>query len=120
MHQGHRDRCGHGVTSRIILEALKGRGRLWSIDLPPSWAPELHNEIGAAIGTWPPDQWSLIVGSSRRWLPRLLASIAPIDIFVHDSHHSGYNMLCEMTHAWRALRPGGALVVDDIDLNCAF
>jgi hypothetical protein len=29
-------------------------------------------------------------------------------------------MLCEMTHAWRALRPGGALVVDDIDLNCAF
>src|SRR5271170_7837593 len=82
----------HGVTSRIILEALKGRGHLWSIDLPPSWAPELHNEIGAAVGTWPIDQWSLVLGPSRRRLPRL----------------------------WDALRPGGALVVDDIDLNRAF
>ncbi len=110
----------HGVTSRIILEALQGRGHLWSIDLPPSWAPELHREIGAAVGTWPSDQWSLILGPSRRHLPRLLHTIAPIDIFVHDSHHSKYNMLFEMTRAWGALRPGGAMVVDDIDLNAAF
>ena len=29
-------------------------------------------------------------------------------------------MLFEMTRAWAALRPGGAMVVDDIDLNTAF
>jgi hypothetical protein len=40
----------HGVTSRIILEALNGRGHLWSIDLPPVWAPNVHREIGAALG----------------------------------------------------------------------
>ncbi len=56
----------HGVTSRIILEALNGRGHLWSIDLPPVWAPDVHREIGAAVGDRPPDQWSLIFGSSRR------------------------------------------------------
>jgi predicted O-methyltransferase YrrM len=110
----------HGVTSRIILEALNGRGHLWSIDLPPPQSPELHGEIGAAVGSWPPEQWSLIFGPSRRRLPKLLEAIAPIDIFVHDSHHSKYNMLFEMARAWNALRPGGVLVVDDIDLNTAF
>lgn len=110
----------HGATSRIILEALAARGHLWSIDLPPSWAPELHHEVGAAVGTWPTEQWSLILGPSRRRLPRLLDAISPIDLFVHDSHHSQYNMLFEMKRAWDALRPGGAMVVDDIDLNRAF
>ncbi len=110
----------HGVTSRIILEALNGQGHLWSIDLPPSWAPELHHEVGAAVGRRPSDQWLFIFGASRRRLPKLLDAISPIDVFVHDSHHSKYNMLFEMACAWPALRPGGALVVDDIDLNCAF
>ena len=110
----------HGVTSRVILEVLAGRGHLWSIDLPPTATPELHHEIGAAVGEWPTGQWSLIFGPSRRRLPKLLASVAPIDVFIHDSQHSEYNMLFEMTRAWGALRPGGALVVDDIDLNWAF
>jgi len=110
----------HGVTSRILLEALQGRGHLWSIDLPPRWAPEIHGEIGAAVGDCPSEQWSLIFGHSRRRLPKLLKSIAPIDLFVHDSQHSRYNMLFEMMQGWRALRPGGAMVVDDIDLNPAF
>jgi len=110
----------HGVTSRFILEALEGRGHLWSVDLPPSWAPSLHHEVGAAVLDRLSQEWSLIVGRSQRRLPPLLNKIAPIDIFVHDSHHSKYNMLFEMTQGWRALRPGGAMVVDDIDLNTAF
>jgi hypothetical protein len=110
----------HGLTSRFILEALKGRGHLWSIDLPPPASPKLHGEIGIAVGDWSPQQWTLILGSSRQRLPPLLNTIAPIDIFVHDSHHSEYNMSFEMSRTWSALRPGGAIVVDDIDLNWAF
>jgi predicted O-methyltransferase YrrM len=110
----------HGVTSRIILEGLTGRGHLWSVDLPPAWAPGVHREIGAAVVERSSDRWSLIAGSSRRRLPALLSRIAPIDLFIHDSNHSRYNMLFEMNKAWPALRPGGALVVDDIDLNPAF
>jgi predicted O-methyltransferase YrrM len=110
----------HGLTSRFILEALKGHGHLWSIDLPPPASPKLHGEIGIAVGDWSPQEWTLILGSSRQRLPPLLDTIAPIDIFVHDSHHSEYNMSFEMSRAWNALRPGGAIVVDDIDLNWAF
>lgn len=109
----------HGLTSRFILEAFGAReGRLWSIDLPPSWAPEKHREIGAAVSDR--SKWSLILGASRQRLPRLLREIGPIDIFIHDSEHSSSNMFFEMSVAWKALRPHGALVVDDIDQNWAF
>lgn len=110
----------HGVTSRIILEALKGRGHLWSIDFPPPGAPAFHEEIGAAVGPWPEAEWSLIFGSSRRRLPALLKRIAPIDLFVHDSDHREHNVRFEMALAWDALRPGGAMVIDDIDNNSVF
>jgi predicted O-methyltransferase YrrM len=109
----------HGLTSRFILEALSMRcGHLWSIDLPPSWAPEKHREIGSAV--LDRSNWSLILGSSRQRLPRLLKDVSPIDMFIHDSEHSASNMFFEMSLAWKALRPGGALVVDDIDQNWAF
>ncbi len=109
----------HGVTSRFILEALSMRGgHLWSIDLPPPGSPEKHHEIGAAVIDR--TNWTLILGSSRQHLPHLLQEIGPIGIFVHDSEHSSTNMLFEMRLAWKAVRPGGALIVDDIDLNWAF
>jgi Methyltransferase domain len=110
----------HGLTSRFILEALNGRGHLWSIDLPPPASPELHKEIGVAVGDRSRQDWSLIFGSSRKRLPSLLDTIAPIDMFVHDSHHSEHNMLFEMSRAWPTIRPGGAMVVDDIDVNWAY
>lgn len=40
-----------GLTTRVILEAMdrNGRGRLWSIDLPPLIAQELWEETAAAV-----------------------------------------------------------------------
>jgi hypothetical protein len=112
----------HGVTSRFLLEALSrnGGGHLWSIDLPPPMHPEVHNQIGIAVTEAQRDNWTLIAGSSRRHLPKLLAANAPIDLFVSDSKHTAYNVLFEMRSAWDALRPGGAIVVDDIDANWGF
>lgn len=110
----------HGVTTRFILEAIgPGTGHLWSIDLPPPSAA-LRRKVGAAVGVRPSSHWTLIAGSSRRRLSPLLDAVAPIDLFVHDSSHTKHNMMLEMSLAWAALRPGGALVVDDIDLNAAF
>jgi hypothetical protein len=112
----------HGVTSRFLLEALSlnGGGHLWSIDLPPMMHPEVHHEIGIAVTEAQRVHWTLIDGSSRRHLSRLLANTGPIDLFVSDSKHTAYNVLFEMRQAWEALRPGGAIVVDDIDANWGF
>lgn len=111
---------GHGVTSRFILEALErnGAGHLWSIDLPPNAV--LEREVGVAVAGRFLDRWTYIKGSSRRRLPALLSKLDQIDLFVHDSLHSERTVRFELDRAWAILRPGGALVIDDIDTNWGF
>jgi len=108
----------HGVTSRCILEAVKrnGSGHLWSIDLPPIeryW----REQVGIAVGDDFADLWTYIAGSSRRRLPKLLAALGHVDLFVHDSLHSERNVSFELGCAWAALAPGGAIVADDVDAS---
>jgi hypothetical protein len=111
----------HGVTSRFILEALEknSRGHLWSIDRPPM-EREWKAQIGIAVDGRFQHRWSYVLGSSRRRLPSILCQLGEIDLFVHDSLHSERNVRFEMDRAWAALRPGGAIVVDDIDVNRGF
>ena len=111
----------HGVTSRFILEALErnGRGHLWSIDRPPM-EREWQQQIGIAVDDRLRPRWSYIRGSSRRQLSKLTAQLGKIDLFVHDSLHSEANVRFEIDLVWPALAPGGAVVVDDIDVNRGF
>ena len=111
-----------GITSRFVLEALAGiaTGHLWSIDLPPLVERSVHDQVGAAVPETLRGRWTYIRGSSGRRLPPLLSRLRTIDLFVHDSRHSERNLLFELEHAWHALRPGGVLVADDVDLNCGF
>jgi len=111
----------HGVTSRIILEAMErnGDGPLWSIDLPPT-ERALQEQIGVAVGNRFAGRWSYIRGPSRRRLPELLAWLGQMDLFIHDSLHSERNVRFEVDRAWVALRAGGTVVVDDIDANWGF
>jgi hypothetical protein len=111
-----------GLTSRFILEALERNqtGRLWSVDLPPPLEPELHGQVALAVPDEVRSRWTYVRGSSRRRLAPLLDRVRPIDLFVHDSAHTTRNVLFELEHAWDALVPGGAVAVDDVDLNCGF
>jgi predicted O-methyltransferase YrrM len=111
----------HGLTSRFILEALERNavGHLWSIDRPPV-EQALRAQIGIAVGDRYPHRWTYIKGSSRRRLPAILSQLGEIDLFIHDSMHSERNVRFEVERAWEALRPGGAIVVDDIDANRGF
>jgi Methyltransferase domain len=111
----------HGITSRFILEAMERNevGHLWSIDRPPL-SHVWHDQVGIAVGRRFPTRWSYIRGPSRLRLPPLLSKLGEIDLFVHDSLHSERNVRFEMDHAWAALRPGCAIVVDDVDLNFGF
>jgi predicted O-methyltransferase YrrM len=111
----------HGLTSRVVLEALErnGRGHLWSIDLP-AVDSALHAEIGMAISQRLRSRWTYVPGTARQQLPRLLAELTEIDVFIHDSLHTGRNQMFELESAWSAMRDGGVAVVDDIDHSLAF
>jgi Methyltransferase domain len=111
----------HGLTSRVVLEGLarNGSGHLWSIDLA-AVDSALHSQIGIAVPAGLRSGWTYVPGTSRERLPRLLAELGMIDVFIHDSLHTGRNQLFELNSAWAALRPGGVAVVDDIDHSLAF
>jgi SAM-dependent methyltransferase len=111
----------HGLTSRVVIEALErnGPGHLWSIDLP-AVDSALHAQIGMAI---PPDRrhrWTYVPGTARQRLPGLLNELKRIDVFIHDSLHTGRNQLFELESAWSAMPDGAVAVVDDIDHSLAF
>jgi Methyltransferase domain len=111
----------HGVTSRLVLEALRanGAGHLWSIDLQPN-DTHWRTQVGAAVGDGHSDRWSYIQGSSRRRLPGLLSRLGQIHFFIHDSLHSERNVRFELDQAWAAMGEIGALLVDDVDVNGGF
>ena len=111
----------HGLTTRLILDGLRrnGSGQLWSVDLP-AVDSALHAEIGIAVPASLRPRWKYVEGTSRDRLPPLLAELGDIEVFVHDSLHTGRNTRFELDCAWPCLRPGGAALVDDIDHSLAF
>jgi predicted O-methyltransferase YrrM len=128
----------NGVATSFLLLALERNngGELHSIDLPEfagsEYAPgEFWEGKGGAVipagrepGWMIPEKlrgrMRLTIGRSQEELVPLLARLAPIDFFMHDSEHSYECMTFEFREAWAALRPGGVLVADDINLNDAF
>jgi Methyltransferase domain len=111
----------HGLTSRIILEGLQrnGIGHLWSVDLP-AVDPVLHPEIGMAVPKDLRSRWTYVQGTSRERLPGVLRKLGQLDLFIHDSLHTGRNLGFELDTAWPTLRAGGVAVVDDIDHSLGF
>jgi hypothetical protein len=110
---------GRGVTSRTVLEALEqnGDGHLWSIDLPPPLAPALLRQTGIAVPARLRPRWTYVRGSSRRRLPSLVTELEVIDLFIHDSMHTTRNLFFELETVWPAVRAGGLILVDDVNLN---
>jgi len=110
-----------GVSSAYILSAMQdnGRGRLYSIDLPPGNLPE-----GKTVGWVVPDhlknRWSLHIGNALGLLEPLLSDIGTIDCFVHDSLHTYDHMTWEFNTSWKYLRPGGLFLSHDVGANDAF
>jgi hypothetical protein len=112
----------HGVTSRVVLEALQRNhhGHLWSIDLPHPLDHGLHEQTGLAITDACRVRWSYLKGSSRQRLPPLVAEVGEVQMFIHDSLHTARNTLFEMEQAASAMSAGGIMLVDDIGSHNGF
>ncbi len=128
----------NGVSTAFLLLALakNGVGTLHSIDLPEVAGEDYEagtfwdGKGGAVIpagkepGWMVParlrDRWNLILGRSQDELPALLERVGMIDFFMHDSEHSEACMRFEFDAAWTALRDGGVLAADDVNVNAVF
>jgi predicted O-methyltransferase YrrM len=103
----------YGASSAHVLAALahNRRGTLHSIDLGHDPHEPPHDYFV------PPElqeRWELIIGDSRRELPRLLRQRGSIDLFHHDSLHTREHMTWEYETACRYLSGTGVLSSDDV------
>jgi methyltransferase family protein len=112
----------HGVTSRVVLEALQqnDRGQLWSIDLPFPFDHRLHAETGVAVPDSCRPRWSYVEGSSKQRLPPLVAEVRHVEMFIHDSLHTAKNTMFEMEQVAAAMPSGGVMLIDDIGAHEGF
>jgi hypothetical protein len=128
----------NGVSTAFLLLALEdnGAGELHSIDLPEVAGEEYEEGTfwdGKGGAVIPPgkepgwmvprelrERWHLVLGRSQDELPPLLDRVGEIDFFMHDSEHSYECMRFEFGTAWPALREGGVLVADDVNVNPAW
>jgi predicted O-methyltransferase YrrM len=123
-----------GLSSSVTLEALRRNqaGRLVSIDLPAretitgstEFMPNTSLPPGLQPGWLIPERLrsrhQLELGDAKQLLPRVLKEYPTIDIFMHDSLHTGEHMMLEYTLAWPHLREGGLLLSDDYMSSSAF
>jgi predicted O-methyltransferase YrrM len=128
----------NGVSTAFLLLALEdnGEGELHSIDLPEVAGEDYQEGTfwdGKGGAVIPPGKepgwmvpralrarWHLALGRSQDELPPLLERVSEIDFFMHDSEHSYECMSFEFRTAWDALREGGVLVADDVNVNTAW
>lgn len=123
----------YGASSAFILKALnENNGKLYSIDLPNTGyirdnglkhIDELNDDLSPGFVV--PDDlrqnWNLILGDSKKELPKLIKNLEqPVDIFHHDSVHTYEFMMFEFETAFPKIANGGLLLSDDADWNPAF
>lgn len=103
----------YGASSAHLLAALarNREGALYSIDLPhePHEPPHDFLVPGQLC-----ENWTLVVGDSRRELPALLDRLSTIDLFHHDSLHTFEHMTWEYETALPHLTPHGVLSSHDV------
>lgn len=112
---------GRGATTAAMLAvmAAQDRGCLWSIELP-SLRERWTDEVGMLVPRELRSRWTLVLGPARRVLSGLLRRIGPVDVFVHDGVHAYRNQRADLRTAIPNMRPGGVLVVDDVNNDAFF
>ena len=112
-----------GESSTYMLQAMEDnkKGKLYSIDLPPS-VDQFHRKIifpkdkssGWIIPENLKHRWELHEGDSKDLLLPLLKKLGTIDGFFHDSLHSYEHMMFEYETSWDYIRSEGILFSDDV------
>lgn len=111
----------YGWSSLSLLLSLQKRSgaRLVSTDMP---YVSLNNEeyVGIVVPEELRQHWKIIRRADRQALPMALGELPTIDLCHYDSDKSYSGRLWAYPLLWKALKPGGFFVSDDICDNVGF
>lgn len=105
----------NGISTAYLLLALEknAHGFLHSVELPSSTVVPADKSMGWVVLDRLRGRWKLHTGDVKELLAPLLQTVAPLDLFIHDSNHSAEHMYWELALAGPHVRSGGILVADD-------
>lgn len=114
-----------GKSSSMLLLALlkNGGGALTSIDLPNPEGKQLQDgsftttgqrEVGWMVPEYLRPHWKLILGDSRKELPKVVRNLIHIDIFFHDSLHTYEHVKFEIETVCEKMKTG-LLIIDNLE-----
>jgi glycosyltransferase involved in cell wall biosynthesis/predicted O-methyltransferase YrrM len=108
-----------GYSSRAILTALaaNGSGHLYSSDFPYFRMEEPEKYIGVLVEPELRDRWTLRTKGDRVNLPEILAEVDGVDLFHYDSDKPVDGRRFALDAVGPKLRPGGVVLMDDIQDN---
>lgn len=111
----------YGWSSLAILLSISQRQgtKLISIDLPYF---ELQNDrwVGVVVPRQYHDHWQIYRMADREGLPKAIKKLGTIDFAHYDSDKTYQGRRWAYDLLWKALRPGGMLISDDINDNLGF
>jgi predicted O-methyltransferase YrrM len=113
---------GVGYTSAAILDAMErnGRGTLFSSDFPYFRLDDPDRYVGCLVADHLRDRWHLGLHGDRVNLAEFLPQIETLDLVHYDSDKSIGGRAFVFDAILPRLRPGGVVVMDDIDDNTYF
>jgi predicted O-methyltransferase YrrM len=111
----------YGWSSLAALSALRETdGRLASVDMPYPKEPS-EAFVGVAVPAELRDRWTLIREPDRNGLRKAIRAFGGvIDLCHYDSDKSYPGRMFAYPLLWKALRPGGVFISDDVQDNFAF
>jgi predicted O-methyltransferase YrrM len=111
----------YGWSSLALLLSLAKRERslLISTDMPYVWRDN-DRYVGCVVPRRLRSNWKRIFRPDREALPLALRIAGPIDLGHYDSDKSVDGRAWAYPTLWKALRPGGIFVSDDVGDNLEF
>lgn len=109
-----------GWSSLAFLKATQAvGGRLVSVDRPYPFLIG-HSWVGAAVPQDMRERWTLLRHSDKRGIPKALRISDGYDLIHYDSDKTEEGRRWAYARLWRALRPGGLMISDDVGDNAAW
>lgn len=112
-----------GLSTYFLLQALGQRpdsGMLVSVDPMYKSKGDATGRVGAVEYKpfWKDNhhlfnKWDFFSGKSNGVFDDIAKKYPEWDIFIHDSDHSAENVRFELEYAWKRLKPGGFMLIDD-------
>ena len=111
----------YGWSSLALLMSLKNRNgsMLVSTDLPYQFK-DSEKYVGCAVPSELKFIWKIIYSPDREALPQAEAILPTIDMCHYDSDKFYEGRLWAYPRLWKAIRPGGIFISDDVDDDLGF